>query len=254
MPASTAACPRASRKNVLPVPDGPHTTRFSRRRTHSRVRRAAWVGGGIEETLVPGLEGLAGGETGCRAVCATLIVPGRRALRRAGCVAPRPAPSVAPGRWPGPRGRPGGYGAGGAGAAALPGRRAKAAGREHEWSPGHLTEAGPASGALGQGVFLAGAGCCPFRGGGLMGQEGIQVVLAEPPGRGGLPQRPVHIGGRVQAAQLDSPGHLRPDPAGTGRGGLGQPQAGTVTDGQELRLRRGPRPRCPSRGPAGAAG
>ena len=51
MPASTAAWPRASKKNVLPVPDGPHTTRFSRRRTHSRVRRALWVGAGIKEAL-----------------------------------------------------------------------------------------------------------------------------------------------------------------------------------------------------------
>ena len=46
MPASTAVWPRASKKKVLPVPDGPHTTRFSRRRTHSRVRRALLGGGG----------------------------------------------------------------------------------------------------------------------------------------------------------------------------------------------------------------
>ena len=48
-PASTQSWPSASRKNVLPVPDGPHTTRFSRRRTHSRVRRADWVGAGIDD-------------------------------------------------------------------------------------------------------------------------------------------------------------------------------------------------------------
>ena len=53
-----------------------------------------------------------------------LSAPGRRALRRAGSAAPRPAPSVAPGQWPAPRGRPGGYGADGAGATGLPGRRA----------------------------------------------------------------------------------------------------------------------------------
>ena len=33
------------------VPDGPHTTRFSRRWIHSRVRSARWVGAGIELTV-----------------------------------------------------------------------------------------------------------------------------------------------------------------------------------------------------------
>ncbi|AKS34320.1 hypothetical protein AFA91_23230 [Mycolicibacterium goodii] len=42
-------CPSASRKNVLPVPAGPQTTRFSRRCTHSRVRSGCWVGSGIDE-------------------------------------------------------------------------------------------------------------------------------------------------------------------------------------------------------------
>src|SRR6185312_13363721 len=46
LPAATAAWPRASSMNVLPVPDGPQTTRFSCRLTHSRVRSAAWVGAG----------------------------------------------------------------------------------------------------------------------------------------------------------------------------------------------------------------
>ena len=48
-PCSTACWPRASSRNVLPVPDGPQTTRFSLRCTHSRVRSACWVGAGIEE-------------------------------------------------------------------------------------------------------------------------------------------------------------------------------------------------------------
>ena len=48
-PSSTACWPSASSRNVLPVPDGPHTTRFSRRLTHSRVRSACWVGAGIED-------------------------------------------------------------------------------------------------------------------------------------------------------------------------------------------------------------
>ena len=84
-----------------------------------------------------------------------------------------------------------------------------------------------------------------------MGQDGVQVLLAEPARGGGLPQRPVHVRGRVQHGQLDGAGHLGPDPAGSGGGGLGQPQPGAVADGQELRLRPGAGPRRPSRGPGG---
>jgi hypothetical protein len=40
----------ASSKNVLPVPDGPQTTSFSCRPTHSRVRSAAWVRAGTEDS------------------------------------------------------------------------------------------------------------------------------------------------------------------------------------------------------------
>ena len=50
-PASTAACPSASQKWVLAVLDGPHTTRFSRRSIHSRVRSARWVDAGIDDTV-----------------------------------------------------------------------------------------------------------------------------------------------------------------------------------------------------------
>lgn len=54
---STACCPSASSGNVFPAPDGPHTTRFSRRWTHSRVRSACWVGVGLEDASgLPGLE------------------------------------------------------------------------------------------------------------------------------------------------------------------------------------------------------
>jgi hypothetical protein len=48
IPASMAACPSASKKCDLPVPEGPHTARFSAREIHSRVRSAAWVGAGKE--------------------------------------------------------------------------------------------------------------------------------------------------------------------------------------------------------------
>jgi hypothetical protein len=49
-PAWTAAWPRASSRKVLPVPDRPQTTRFSCRPIHSRVRSAAWVGAGTEDS------------------------------------------------------------------------------------------------------------------------------------------------------------------------------------------------------------
>jgi hypothetical protein len=45
-----AAWPRASRRWVLPVPEGPHTTRFSCRSIHSRVASDRCVGAGTELT------------------------------------------------------------------------------------------------------------------------------------------------------------------------------------------------------------
>ena len=49
-PCSTACWPRASSRNVLPVPEGPQITRFSLRPIHSNVWRACWVGSGTELT------------------------------------------------------------------------------------------------------------------------------------------------------------------------------------------------------------
>ncbi len=50
-PWSMAAWPSASRKWLLPVPDGPQTTMFSWRSIHSRVRNARWVGSAMEEMV-----------------------------------------------------------------------------------------------------------------------------------------------------------------------------------------------------------
>ena len=47
---SIAACASASVRCVLPVPDGPVSTRFSCRSTHSRVISAFWVASLIEES------------------------------------------------------------------------------------------------------------------------------------------------------------------------------------------------------------
>ena len=82
-----------------------------------------------------------------------------------------------------------------------------------------------------------------------MGQDGVEVMLAEPARGGGLPQARSTSAARVQRGQLDGAGHLGPDPAGPGGGGLGQPQPGAVTDGQELRFCLCPGPRRPPCGP-----
>ena len=49
MPASITAWAMASVKWLLPVPLGPQMARFSARPTHSKVRRACWVGRGMDE-------------------------------------------------------------------------------------------------------------------------------------------------------------------------------------------------------------
>ena len=60
-----AAWPSASQKWLLPVPEGPATTRFSWRPTHSSDGEGALGGGGDREPgRVEGVEGLAGGERG----------------------------------------------------------------------------------------------------------------------------------------------------------------------------------------------
>ena len=66
MPASTAACPSASSRNVLPVPGRPADARGSRAgRPIPGCAARAWVGGGTDDSrLVPGVEGLPGGERG----------------------------------------------------------------------------------------------------------------------------------------------------------------------------------------------
>ena len=106
-PASITAWPRASSRNVLPVPDGPQTTRFSRRSTHSRVRSACWVGAGIEERSgSQACEGLPGREPGGFAAGGQRgAVPAGDLLDQQRFEAPRPAPTVALSRWPAAPGR-----------------------------------------------------------------------------------------------------------------------------------------------------
>lgn len=97
-PASTAAWPRASRNIVLPVPDGPRTSRFSRLPTHSRMRSAA----GWERESTTGLGPRR--QRSCRS--ATPLPPGGLQPRtgsawppprRAVFAAFRPAPALRPG-------------------------------------------------------------------------------------------------------------------------------------------------------------
>ena len=97
-PASTAAWPSASRKWVLPVPDGPHTTRFSWRWIHSRVRSARWVGAGIELTVSSqASKVLPVGNPAALRRAGWRTLDGRRALRPAARASLRPVPSVVPG-------------------------------------------------------------------------------------------------------------------------------------------------------------
>ena len=58
-----------------------------------------------------------------------------------------------------------------------------------------------------------------------------------------MAQGPVHPGGVEQLGQLDGLGHLDPHLGGARGGGLGQPQPGPVTEGEELGLGDVLRPR-----------
>ena len=50
-PDSMALAASASHQWVLPVPDGPASTRFSARPSHSSVARACWVGSGMADSV-----------------------------------------------------------------------------------------------------------------------------------------------------------------------------------------------------------
>lgn len=104
----------------LAGPRRPHTTRFSRRATHSRVRMAAWVAAGIDDKAGSHTaKDLPGESRPRRAVWPDWNVPAPPAPRPTRPGGPRRAPSVASGRWPARRGRPGGC-AGGAAIVAAP--------------------------------------------------------------------------------------------------------------------------------------
>ena len=210
-PVSTACWPRASRRNVLPVPDGPQTTRFSRRcDPFQGAQRLLGRGRDRGRLGLPGVEGLAGGERrprpgGWRARSG----PGRRPPRRAGRGGPRRVPSVGPWRWRAPRGRGGGCGAAAAGAAAPRRRRAAAA---PPGSPVAGTERAGAAGGrarltrLDLLAGLAGGGGSAERGppGGALGQ-------------GAGPRRPGGSG-RCRGAWRGGPGSRPGRPRRTGRG------------------------------------
>ena len=153
-PASTAAWPSASSRNVLPVPAGPQTTRFSARPIHSRVRSAAWVGAGIEEVasfqawkVFP-----VGNAARARPVAneerSRPATPANTAP-----VGPRRGPSAAPSRWPGLRGRRGGCAGAASAAAVPPARRPMVAGGGpggHGWPRSPSSNAAIRSASAGQ--------------------------------------------------------------------------------------------------------
>jgi hypothetical protein len=69
-----------------------------------------------------------------------------------------------------------------------------------------------------------------------VGEDRGEVAVGEPARRGGLTERPVDGLRPVRGGHLDRLRHLGPDPAGAGRGGLGQPYPGAAAEGEELRL------------------
>ena len=91
------------------------------------------------------------------------------------------------------------------------------------------------------GALLPGPGRLAGPRAGLVRQDGGQVAVGEPAGRGGLPERLVHRAGPVQGGQLHRLGHLGPDPGCAGGRCLGQPQPGAVPDTQEPGFGCGPR-------------
>ena len=157
MPWSIAAWPRASRRWVLPVPEGPQTTRFSCRSIHSRVPASAGSGRGSSDTFSSQVSKVlpVGNPARGRRVLIEDAAVVRRAPRRAAPARLRRVPSVAPWRWRARRGRGDACAAGAAGAAARRPRRPGSTAAVRRSSP--ITEAVPGAGAGLQRVGVVGA-------------------------------------------------------------------------------------------------
>ena len=184
-PASMAAWPRASRKWVLPVPDGPHTTRFSWRSTHSRVRSARWVGAGIDEVVSSQASKVlpVGNPAALRRAGDRGALPAGELLGEQGSDRLRRVPSVALSRWPAGRGR---VGACAGGAARATARRPRRSGSRCR---GHRAEAFPRAGAALERVILAGG--CGRSPAGCAARIDGEVAFVEAAESGGVAQRPV---------------------------------------------------------------
>lgn len=74
-----------------------------------------------------------------------------------------------------------------------------------------------------------------------MVQDGGEIGLGEPSVDGGMTQRPIDLSRGEQPGQLGRGSHLDPHLAGACCGGLDQPQAGSLAQGEELALRGGAR-------------
>jgi hypothetical protein len=88
-------------------------------------------------------------------------------------------------------------------------------------------------------VRLGRPGRLAGRAGELVGQDRQQVAVAEAARQRRGAQRLVDHAGAVELGQRDGLGHLAAHPASAGRGGLDQPGAGAVADGEERLLGRG---------------
>ena len=247
-PASIAAWPSASRKWVLPVPDGPHTTRFSWRSTHSRVRSARWVGAGIDERV-------------SSQTSKVLPVGNPAALRRARIEdACRPASSSASSARMASAGsqRCALAVASSSGAAARMCGQPQLAeqvddlvdrGARRSSVPSEPSQA-PVPGCS-EWISSARRRCT----GRVGGQDRGQIAFGEPAERGGVAERPVDPLGAVEAGEGDRFGHLHLHPAVPAGGGFDQPAAGRRRRWPGTR----PRPRCVAlgwraSGPSGRGG
>jgi hypothetical protein len=185
---STAAWPSAWNRDVLPVPEGPQTTKFSRRPIRSNLRRACWVGTGmLVDCSCQTAKVLPVGNPAAVRRLASAERSRPRPPHRVACAAPRPASTAAPlavARTSGARRRTCGIRSRRSNASTSAGSGG-AAGNRRSARPARTP---PARASLSPSVLALerGAGRC------VVGQDRGEVVLAEPAADRGVPERPVH--------------------------------------------------------------
>ena len=217
-----AAWPSASRRWLLPVPDGPQTTRFSWRSIHSRVRSDRWVGAGIDDTVSSQrVEGLAGREPGG---CAADVDRGRVAAGELfGEQGPDRFGWVPALRFGGGQHVGGVCGACAAAAAGAAGRRPRRSVRSWR-SCGRPSRS--CAHALVEGCIEWSSSARSSSPRGCAARIDARSPSANRSKRGGVTERPVDAVRRRAVGPADGFGHLHLHPRRARRGGLDQPQPG----------------------------